>query len=196
MALPQYGILAAEARVACGLESDDDTDDTNVEYKLLAAYQAIQAYTGRDFYISGDTSRKFRANAVDGLYLWLDKDLCSLTSVANGDGSDTAVDTGSLVLIPENDGPPYDCIWWPNGAGWQIAGDTEYITVTGKWGYSETLPAIIRGALLDLTGHYYNLKDSSATEVVRLPNGSEVIVRRGMPRDVVDKIKSYMIVFR
>lgn len=193
MAFPYYSIADTEARVAVGLESDDSSQDTLLERKLKQAVSKCENLAGgRVFYVADNTDKLFRAPSIDGLYLWLNRlDLISINSVTNGDSDDTSISTSDLVLIPENEGPPYDVIWWPDGDGWEIADETKYITVNGKWGYSAALPADVKEAILSLLEFYYNIAKSEATEIVTLPNGTVISRRRAFPQDVLDIMRSY-----
>jgi hypothetical protein len=163
----------------------EEGDDVLLEACIDRAKATIDTYTHRTFDVSSDTTRYFGRDAVDGLFLYLDHDLYSLTSIANGDSSGTAVDTDDITEWPQNDGPPYHALRLDSGSSsvWQV--DTDYwIAVTGQWGYSATPPNDIVQAAVRLAGYYYRQADTFVDDVaiagegvVTLPEGMPVSVR-------------------
>ena len=118
------------------------TDD--VEAVLDAASRWIDRYfnlVAGAFAQSVPSARRFDVGRQKGALLTLDMPLLSITSITNGNGA--SVPTVNTRLIPRND-PPYTAIRLMTG--YWIASYVDEIEVTGLWGYSHTVPAIIREA--------------------------------------------------
>ena len=82
------------------------TDDALIKGLADRAQAVIDAYCHRTFEAGTDTTRTLDAvDDVDGDTLWLDEDLCAITSVTNGDS--TTVTTSQYVTEPRNDTPYY-----------------------------------------------------------------------------------------
>lgn len=145
------------------------TLETDADDVLTRLCQVAQAFiegpegAGRKFEVSADTTRYFDCAppVVEGRTLWLDHDLCQLTSITNGDG--VAVTLSNVVKHPRNETPWYqlelklssDTYWtWedsPEGA----------IAIVGRWGYSLTPPADIVQAGIDLVAWLYHRRDNA-----------------------------------
>lgn len=167
------------------LDIGTDDDDVLLDNCIDRARATIDTYTHRTFDVSSDSTRYYGSDALDDLFLYLDHDLYSLTSVANGDSSGTAVSTDDITLWPRNDGPPYHALRLDSTSSsvWQV--ETDYwIAVTGQWGYSATPPDDIVQAAVRLASYYYRQANTftddaavAAEGVVTLPKGMPVSVR-------------------
>jgi len=168
-----------------------DDDDTLLESILDRVQAAIDTYTHRTFETGDDATRYYGSDAVDGQWLYLDADLYSLTSVANGDSSSTAVSTDDLTEFPMNEGPPYHKLRLDvNGSSvWEV--DTDYwIGVTGAWAYSATAPNDIVQATARWAATMYRKKD--AFDTVAIAEGGAVTMPLPMPEDVRGLLDPYM----
>lgn len=97
-----------------------------------------------------------------GRTLYLDDDLCQITSIVNGDG--TTITSNQYLTLPRNRAPYYAIqlrlsanIAW----AWQ-ADPAAAITVTGVWAYSATPPADIQHACRRLAAWMYRQKDTAS----------------------------------
>jgi len=166
------------------LDITETGDDLILQATIQRAEKAIESYTGRVFEAASDT-RYYDYAAVDGLYLWLDHDLYSLTSVTNGDSNGTSVSTDDITLWPRNQGPPYYKLRLNESStsDWEV--DTDYwIQVTGLWGYSDEPPEDIVQATTRWAAYLYRQKDTGQFETVAVSDGGAVTVPMGMPEDV------------
>ena len=138
-------------------------DDVLLADCILRAQTMIDAATRRTFEAPVDAARTFDAGYdVEGRTLYLDADLCAITSITNGDGS--GITMGQVVSEPRNT-PPYYALTLKlsSGIAWTYEEDPEdAITVTGRWAYSILPPPDIEQACVRLAAWLYRQKDSSA----------------------------------
>lgn len=163
----------------------EDADDDILGAIIDQVTAAIESYTNRKFDANKDTTRYYTYDNVQGQWLWLDGDLCELTSIANGDSSGTAISTSDVTLWPRNEGPPYYKIRldFSSSSSWEV--DTDYyIAITGKWGYSKTPPADIRRACLRWSLYMYAQRDAQVFDVTAIPEEGVLMIPQGMPQDV------------
>lgn len=159
-------------------------DDALLETCIARAQVAIESKLDRVFEASADSTRTFDAIAdVDGPTLYLDRDLCAITSITNGDS--TAVATSSYVTEPRRD-TPYYAIRLRESAtiSWTYDDSPEgAISVVGRWAYSLTAPEDIVQATLRWAALMYRQKDSGF-ETVAIPDAGIVTTPAGIPKDV------------
>lgn len=170
----------------------EDADDDILNAIIDQVTEAIDTYTNRTFDANVDTTRYYDYSNVDGQYLWLDGDLCELTSIANGDSAGTAIATADVTLWPRNEGPPYFKIRldFESSSSWEV--DTDYfIEITGKWGYSKTPPADIRRACLRWCLYMYAQRDAQVFDTTALPEEGVLIIPQGIPADVRMMLNPY-----
>ena len=135
------------------------TDDALIETLVSSAQSAVDAYFRRTFEASATGTRYFDAVAdVRGRTLYLGEDLCSITSVTNGNGN---LVTG-YVTEPRNSAPYYALTIKSNVAeNWTYSSYPENaITIVGKWAYSATAPATIVHLTKWLAAAMYRGKDN------------------------------------
>ena len=136
-------------------------DDTLIGTFVTAAQEAIDQYFLRTFEASTNTVRYFDAvRNVSGRRLMLDRDLCSINSITNGDG--TTVTAAQYTTYPRNDTPYYAIdILRSSGINWQWEDDSEgAIAVSGKWAYSATAPVSVIYLSKWLVTFMYRAKDN------------------------------------
>lgn len=168
-------------------------DDAILEGCIQRAQTAIETFTRRVFETGDDATRYYGREAVDGQYLWLDADLYSLTSIANGDSDATAISTDDITLFPMNEGPPYNCLRLDESSASVWEQQTDYwIGVTGAWAFSDTPPADIVLATLEWAKYLYRAKDTGQFEIVAVPGGGVISVPKGLPQLVLDIIHPYL----
>lgn len=136
-------------------------DDTLIDALVAAAQAAVDQYFLRTFEASTNTTRYFDAvRDVQGRRLTLDRDLCSVNSVTNGNGD--TITSGQYTALPAND-TPYWAIQLKASAGinWQWEDDPEKaIAISGKWAYSLTAPAPVVHLTKWLAAFMYRSKDN------------------------------------
>lgn len=172
---------------------DTGTDDALLASLIANAEQIIDTHTGREFAVSGLSSRSLDALAdVDGRYLYLDADCNEITAIINGDGE--VLDTDVYVVQPRNITPIYSVkLLGSSGISWTFETDPENaITISGYWGYSQEAPLDIKQASLRLTGWLYHQReaiDNVADSPLITPQG--VIMPAILPKDVLSILDSY-----
>ena len=133
--------------------------------KIAAAQDIITRRAGgRLFEALADSTRYFDSvRDVVGRVLYLDTDLCAITSITNGDG--TVITSGQYITEPRNTTPYYairllgsaNITWEP-----QADGDTENaITIVGLWAFSQYAPADITEACIEIASYLYRSKDDT-----------------------------------
>ena len=172
-------------------------DDALLQQCLDRARAFIEGPSGcgRLFEVTQDSTRYFDAivDAADYLLtLWLDEDLCQISSITNGDG--TTVSSGQYVTNPRNRTPYYSLQFkWSSSLAWTFNVTPENsIAITGRWGYSTLAPADIAQAHLRLASWYYRQKSTQA-EVDRplLTPGGVTVMPSKIPGDVMEILRSY-----
>jgi len=141
----------------------DNDDDALLTDCITRAEAVIDRATKRTFEASADSTRTFDAQQdVAGRTLYLDADLCAITSITNGDGA--AITALQVVSEPRNHAPYYALtLKASTGLAWTYETDPEdAISVTGRWAYSTTPPADIEQACVRLAAWFYRQKDSSS----------------------------------
>ena len=167
------------------LEISGASDDVLIDGMINAAQAAIDMYCRRTFEADTDSTRYFDYSDeyVDGLTLWLDADLCSITTVTNGDS--VVVATGERTTIPRNSTPYYGIrllsdsgVTWTYDAEWMDA-----ISIVGRWAYSTDAPNDIVHACKRLASFYYKQRDQQMFDVTAIEAGV-VIAPVGIPADI------------
>lgn len=167
-------------------------DDTLLGTLGARAQAAIDRHCGRTFEAGTNTIRYYDATRdVDGRTLRLDRDLCSINTVTNGDGS--VIGATSYVTEPRNDTPYYAItLLGTSGVQWTWATNPENaIAISGKWAYSTAAPDDIVQAATRLTAYYYRQKDAQTFETTASPELGIVTVPMAVPRDVLALLAPY-----
>ena len=160
-------------------------DDALLGDLIDAAQQAIDVYTRRTWEATTDTTRYFDYSSenIEGLTLWLDADLCAITTVTNGDS--VVVAAGERTTIPRNSTPYYAIrllsdigVTWTYSDEWMDA-----ISIVGRWSYSTSAPDDIAQACIRLAAFYYKQRDQQMFDVTAIEAGV-VISPVGIPADV------------
>jgi hypothetical protein len=180
----------SDVKAAHGVKDSDTTEDTVLGWFIPQAQQFIDTYTGRKFESTTDypssAIRYFDAAAdVDGLVLYLDEDLASITTITNGDG--TTVSSSDYVTEPRNE-KPYDAIRLlaSPGISWTYTTDAESsIAIDGEWCYSTDAPEDIMRACARLALWYYKQRNTDIDLDRPLLTGDGLtIMPARVPRDV------------
>jgi len=182
------------------LSIDSATDNALLETLIGRAQRWIEQQTGRVFEAIADSARTFDALADTALdddgrrsVLLLDRDLCAITTVTNGDGA--VIAAGQYVTEPRNE-PPYWAIRIKasHGTRWTYTDTPENaISVMGRWAYSASAPADVVMATVDLTAYLYRrrgVEGASLDRVVISPSGV-TMAPPGFPQSVVSVVARY-----
>lgn len=121
------------------LNVTSSTDDTLLQLMLDAATNRIDSFTGRTFQAASDSTRYFDPSCdIWQGELWLDDDLSYLTSILNGDSTNTNI-TADVYTNPRNRTPYYSLgIKTSSTVVWDYTDDTQNaISITGRWAFME-----------------------------------------------------------
>jgi len=170
---------------------DESADDGLLATLIAAAQKAIENYTRRVFEAAADGTRTFDvATMVTGRTLYLDKDLCAITTITNnadgGVGNTEVLTTSHYTTLPRNDTPYYAIrLLDSTGKYWRYTSNSENgVTILGKWAYSTTPPDDIKQACRRLAGYLYQLKDSQVYDMTADIGTGQLIIPKGIPADV------------
>lgn len=167
-------------------------DDAFITTLIARAQAMIDKLTGRTFEASADTTRYFFRKDVDlwSGTLWFDGDLCSITSVTNGDGN--AVTVSDIQTMPTNSAPYYALRINPTvGAFTAGAANADRITVVGKWAYSTSAPADIVHATVKLAGFLYRSRENGGDGDRTILTGTATLAPLTIPADVQAIVRGY-----
>lgn len=194
------------AAVKAELKIENDTDDGLLADYITLAQRLIEmprpVGTGRVFEVASDTTRYLDAPSDQGnrtpdgplyvLLMWPYGDICSITSVVNGDG--TTLTTADYVTEPRV-GTPYWALRLKRGGSNVIWAATDApeaaIAITGKWAYSTSAPLDIGRAALRLVVWMYRGRDNDGFDAdIRTDDGLTILGAK-MPRDIRSIIETY-----
>lgn len=180
-----------EANLKPYLKITKPDDDDLLEEKLNVATDIIKIVADREFEAASDTTRyvDYNEENVVGRTLYLDFDLCQITSVVNGNG--VTVDPSEYVTIPRHETPYYALkLKTSAGKAWEFDQDEEdAIAITGRCAYSVTPPPLIVHACVRLAAWLYRQKDDHKGEGDRpIVTGAfgTVILPSRLPADIQD----------
>jgi hypothetical protein len=129
------------------------------------------------------------ANALAGTAITLTDDGTGTHTLEAGG---TVISNTDFWLMPRNLGPPYHGIKLKSNTGIYWDWDTDYwVSVTGTWGYSATVPYDIRRACTVLASYLYRQKDGAAFETTAIVESGAIAIPQGIPATVDRIIKRY-----
>jgi len=161
--------------------STSTTDDALLSACLTRAQAYIENECGRTFEASAALTRYYRPADVEDGRLYLDRDLLTVTTLTNGNG--TVLGSATYVLEPRNS-PPYKRIRLKSTYFWEFTDADSEISVAGTWGFSTVPPADIVQATIRLASFFYVGKDSQIFDVTASPEFGVITVPQGIPKDV------------
>ena len=168
---------------------DESTADDALLTQLLARAQAaVDGMCQRTFEASADSTRHYDCRSVDGLTLYLDADLCAVTSVVNGDGITVA--PTSYTTEPRNL-TPFHALRLRSVVGLAWDGISADIAVTGKWAYSLTVPADVQHATVRLAAWMYRQKDNTGNDAPVIAGDITILPAR-IPTDIESMLAPYV----
>lgn len=171
----------------------ESTNDDSLLTNLISDAQGI---------IEGITKRKFEGSAsnryfdaitdIDERTLLLDEDLCSISSITNGDG--VVLTSGEYVTEDRNDTPFWGItLKSSSNKSWTYETDPENaITVSGVWAYSSTPPSDIHIATLRLVSWLYKQRETTVDleRATVTPEGQTLMPAR-LPYDIYSTLMRY-----
>ena len=157
---------------------DAATDDALLSALISRASAVIDAYCLRTFEAASNTTRVFDESAVVGSRLMLDRDLCAINSITNGDAVVVAADEYSTQ--PRSDTPYWAIdLLQSSSKSWKFGTYGEdTVSISGKWAYSETAPDAIVQACTRLAAYMYRQKDNARD------TGGDIVVDGSVARAV------------
>jgi hypothetical protein len=186
----EYTTLEA-VRQSLKMDTAETDDDSFLEMLILRASRAIEDHCNRRF-IAESATRYFDAlEDVDGMTLFLDEDLVSVTTLTNGDGE--VLSANAYVFEPRNDSPKY-AIRLKAGSGktWTFQSDSENaISVAGMWGYASSAPHAIQQACIRLVVYWYKLRKNPFYQVGS-PESGQVDIVSSIPEDIQTALNPYI----
>lgn len=150
--------------IATGTTSEElariANDDTQIDDLLTSASRIIDTYTGREFFLTTGT---YYYDTPNGRELFFDRDITSVISVTNGDGS--VIDPSNYNLLPLNYSPKYAIelkpgsnIYWSEDNNGNTRGVISIVAVSGI----NAIPAQIKTACLLLAVSLYRQRNGES----------------------------------
>ena len=179
----------SDVKTYLGIASANTDDDALLTDLLGTAQAMVDAHCGRTFEASSETTRYLDAcyPTVIGRLLYLDRDLCAVSSVANGDGSIIA--STDYRMRPA--APPYQTIQLTIASGltWTFTGDPwQAIEITGKWAYSASAPDAVVTATKVVTKWLY---DQGSGGIIQALGQESGLAGQALPCEAVALLEYY-----
>jgi len=196
--LKTYLGITGTAGTGTGTTGDETGDDALLTDLLASAQTLIDRHCGRTFEAAADATRYYTVG-VDtiGRTLFLDRDLCQITSVitnADADDGGTTLADADYTTRPRNETPYHAIVLrLSSDAVWEYTVDPEDgIAVTGRWAWSVTAPDDIVQACRRAAAWLYRQKDAQVFDVTAQVATGAVTIRQELPRDVRDLLEPYV----
>lgn len=167
-------------------------DDTLLGDIITRAQAMIDSYCRRTFEAAADTTRNFDPTTdVVNQTLWLDEDLCAITTVTNGDS--TTIASSEYVTEPRNKTPYHGLtIKASSTAYWTYSTTHENsISIEGKWAYSTSAPDDIVHATIRLAAYLYRQKDNVSDIGGAAVVGDATLLPVDLPADIKRTLAPY-----
>jgi hypothetical protein len=167
-------------------------DDSIGEMIIESVSRDIDLITGRQFFVSTGT---YYYDQTGDRQIFFDRDVLSVISVTNGDG--TQVASTEYNLYPLNESPKYAIrlkFYSPEFWLEDDDGNSEgAITIVAVVGYSGSVPTDIEDACLIMAKSEYNrrLGNNDSGNTIVTPNGT-FIANDALPKDAQRKLQRYM----
>lgn len=191
-------IASSDVKQFGGIPDTDTADDAELTLTIARAQKFIEEYTGRVFQSDSDaeaTRYYAYSDDVEGLTLYLDKDLNTVVSIVAG--TDT-IASSDYVTEPRSDKPYYGLTLksesprvWTNATS---DGDYENaIQINAQWAYSSDVPKDIELATILLVKWLYKrarLSDETADRPIVLESGA-IVQAADFPKDILAILNHY-----
>jgi len=171
------------------------SDDTFINRALNAAQEALDGYLRRTVLATADSTKYFDADgdSIEGLTLYLSDmgDICSITTVTNGDA--TTVTSGQYTTYPKtltDHEPSIERLrLLPSSTkAWTYTTDAENaISVAGKWGMwatVATVPDAFKVSVMELAAHMMETRKVQVFDTTAIPDAGVITVPSGWPATV------------
>ena len=173
---------------------DQTTDDDLLQEAIEDAQSYIESQTNRVFEETTDT-KYFSRHALDDYnsrVIHLNDDLLTVTTLTNGDSSDTVLSSSDYWLLDRNDGPPYHQVMLKVDIDDHWEWDTDkWVSILGTWGYSERPPKDIVRACVALAAYFYRQKDAQVFDTTAVLESGALVVPQGIPATVTRILERY-----
>ena len=166
------------------------THDATITQLLAASVAAVEKHTNRVF-VEATLTETFRVRfpfiTNNGLILHLFKDLVSVTTLTNGEG--TVIAATDYDLYPKI---PYYQIQLRRGKGiyFQSDGEDTPITVLGKWGYSVDVPDDVFAEIMRITDLSFRARAEGAG--IRVTRTGNIIDKGQWPPSTLSVLEAYI----
>lgn len=144
--------------------------DAQLNEYIATASDWIDNYSGfgsvsRAFGVSSETTRYLNRSHVRSKTLYTDEPFVSISAVVNADGA--TIPSDAYRLMPRNH-PRFSQIHLLSTHNWSFVDIDSEIEITGKFGYSESIPSFVSEACRHFSGWLFRrwqqgLATSSAT---------------------------------
>lgn len=181
-----------DAKNYIGIAHDNDADDTLLTDMINRSQKTIDSYCLRTFEASSNVVRYFNAiSDVTGRLLKLDRDLCAINTITNGNG--VIVTSGQYITQPRNETPYHGILLLASsGINWQWQDDSEAaIAISGKWAFSVSAPSDIVHACIRLTAFFYRSKDAQVFDQTAFSELGAIRMNRKLPSDILELLVPY-----
>lgn len=167
------------------------TDDLVIDSLVTDASRVVDTFTLRQFYFATGT---FSYNQTAGKEIYFDRDIYSVVSVTNGDG--TTVASSEYNLYPLNSTPKYS-IRLKQGSTtlWQLDSSGNYegvVSIVGVEGYSTSIPADIELATLIIAVALYRQRTGQTPlEGGVVTAQGNLLLPSGLPKTATQLLAKY-----
>ncbi len=168
------------------------SEDSLLDDCITRAKSIIDRITGQTFEASASATRYYTPGVdTDGLTLYLNYPLLTLTTLTNGDSA--VIASTDYKLYPLNETPKYEVrLLASKGLTWTYTTDPEgAISVVGTWGLYTTAPADIEQAALRLAAYLYKQRDAQVFDQVGVSELGELHLAAKVPSDVMGYLRPY-----
>lgn len=190
-----YATLA-EIRSYGRFDRADSGNDTLLEDLVTRVSRMIDKQTGYTFAPDADSTEYFQHDwhpALGGgrdLFLGMKQNpLLSVSSITNGDG--TSISTDDVFLLPRGADRFHTVrLKEASAADWETDTD-EWIAITGRWGYSLTVPDDIKQAAIEAVLHIFHNRTDPQTERAQVSADGFVMTPADLPSRTRSIIQRY-----
>ena len=181
-----YATLA-QVRLEGNFWANDTANDTHLSSLITTVSRMIDAQLGTVFAPDADEARTFTvadliADKPRDLFLGRHR-LLSITSIVNADGSSIAV--GDVMLLPQWSERKHTIRLKSTSLFSWVSDEDDEIVITGRWGYSVTVPADVSQMCAEWVVHVFNGRGDNGTSgnaTIISPDGVVISPNSAPPR--------------
>jgi len=179
------------------VDLSSQSDDNLLEDLIARAQKIIEEHCGVSFEVTADTTRTFDViRDVHKRVVHFDQWLAQITTVTNDAdaASPETVAATQYITLPRNEGPYYGIeLKQSSTIVWTYDADpADGIEITGRWGWSVTVPDDIRHWTIRLAVFLYRQRESSADlDRPLLTADGVTILPSQIPNDVLQGLRGY-----